>query len=130
MTDVLMSCVGVCLFGFALVHVFTGWETISNTNTLLQLALPVWLTVGFLPYVYAVALYADYETAFKRIKRFAETRSARLRAKLVLFSGLHVRARELHVFTGPWQQRLAVAPTFKDARGVIKAFRQERSRPL
>ena len=42
---------------------------LDAAHTVRALALPVWLTVGSLPFVYVVGLLAEYEKAFLRSKR-------------------------------------------------------------
>jgi hypothetical protein len=93
------------------------------TGDLRSLAMPVWLTVGLLPFIYTAGLMIAYETAFLPIDlcHWADAR-ARRRAKLVLLLGVHFRARRLGEFRAPWPYRLVREPNVRAARRVIREF--------
>lgn len=124
LVDRLMALIGLVFLGYVLARTMSGWRELDAPNLLRQLLLPVWMTVGLLPYIYLVGLYAAYELAFQRIDWKAAGQQ-RLPAKLALLTSFHVRARDLRTFAGPWQMRISAAATFREARDVIREFRQQ-----
>ena len=125
LADALIVVAGLWFLVYATVSLLGNWGTTDKGDLLRELALPVWLTVGSLPYVYAVGLWASYELAFLRIDRKSEAnRWARTRTKLVLLVSFHVKARELGAFSGLWQLKLASATSFREGRRVVRDFRE------
>jgi hypothetical protein len=115
----------VFLLLYVTVSLVNNWASLEKVDLVSQFALPVWLTVGTLPYIYALGLFAAYEQAFVRINKTSEAGWwSRTRARLVLLSSFHIRAREVGAFTGPWQFRLAAANSFRAGRQVVAGFRE------
>jgi hypothetical protein len=121
----LLAVLGFVLFGYVAFQFATDWRDVDGTLLAQQFALPVWLTLGVLPFIYGVALYSAYEQAFMRIDWKADVpRRQRMLAKLALVVSFHVKARELSTFTGPWQFRISEAQAFRAARAVVHEFRE------
>lgn len=91
------------------------------TGDLRSLAMPIWLTVALLPFIYVVGLMAAYETGFLQIDfcHWADAH-ARRRAKLALLLGVNFRARRLGEFRAPWPYRLVSEPNLRAARKVVQ----------
>lgn len=123
-----LAVLGFVLFGYVAFRLATDWwRDVEGTLLAQQFALPVWLTLAVLPFIYGVALYSAYEQAFTRIDWKADVpRRQRLLAKLALVVSFHVKARELSAFTGPWQFHLRKAQTFRAARAVVREFHETR----
>lgn len=127
LADGCMMIFGFAVLAFVTLRLIATWGELDKDGLLLQLALPVWLTIGLLPYVYIVGLIASYEMAFLHADwKSTAGRWARLRTGLVLLTSFHVRATEVGAFAGHWPQRLAEAGSFREARRVIREFRQTR----
>lgn len=126
LADGLLALTGFSLLIFTVRELYLSWGRIDKHAFVLQLLLPIWLTVGLLPFVYLVSLYANYESAFRHINHATHDRKARWRAKLALLIKLHFRSRASHDFAGPWYQRIASAPNFGAARRVVAEFQQSR----
>jgi hypothetical protein len=125
LVDGVLSVGSICLLLYVVVSLVNNWGSVDKRDLFQQFALPVWLTVGVLPYIFIVGLLAAYELAFIRIDFKSEaTWWSRTRAKLVLVSSVHVKASEIGAFSGPWQFKLASATTFREARRVVAEFRQ------
>lgn len=124
----LLGVMGIALLAwitFRLAH----WTSIDWPTVGRQFALPVWLTLGLLPYVYAMGVAAAYETAFLRLSFADENDSRRVRARnrLLLLATCRFRAREAARFAGSnWPNQLARASTARDAREVLRRFRSSR----
>lgn len=124
--DLLIVSVSLTLLLFVTANLIENWDAVDKGSLLLQVALPIWMTVGLLPYVYIVGLYAAYETAFLRLAwRSSGSWWERLRVKLALLASFHVKARELGRLSGPWQMQLAQATSFRGARAVVHEFRRQ-----
>ncbi|HLB66166.1 MAG TPA: hypothetical protein VJJ78_01035, partial [Candidatus Saccharimonadales bacterium] len=122
--DGLLSVIGFGLLFFVTRHLITNWHNIDKGDLLLQLALPVWLTIGLLPFVYIFALYANYETTFLRIGFANKKWRPRLRAYLALIVGLNVQAHKIGAFGGAWLQKVTSAPSLGAALKVVSRYRQ------
>lgn len=123
LTDGLLGLVGFALFTFVGVQLLTDWESFSNRHTLQSLALPVWLTLGALPFIYALGVWSGYRSAFADIDGASSSGRARVRAKLTLLAGLHLRARELGEFRVYEATTIANATSLEEARHAVRGFR-------
>ncbi|HXW59236.1 MAG TPA: hypothetical protein VEJ23_07130 [Solirubrobacteraceae bacterium] len=123
----LLSALGIGLLLYVTARVAGNLSSSSLALLLRDLALPIWLSVMLLPYVYLVGLLSTYEVAFLRL-RFADPATPRdlRRAKLALILGVRGRARDIAGLTAPWPRRLVAAPTLADARRVVAELRAER----
>lgn len=128
--DAIIVIGSVLILAFVTNRLIEEWASIEKGGLLAQLGLPIWLTIGVLPFIYLVGTYAAYEMAFTRIDLRSEgTWRDRMRSRLILLLSFHVKARELGRFSGPWQFRLAEAGSFSEAREVVREFhRAERER--
>src|SRR4051812_6753195 len=54
--DALLGLLGVIFFTAVTVELVQGWGELDQHHLLLSVVLPVWLTVGTLPFIYAFAL--------------------------------------------------------------------------
>lgn len=117
------TLLGVALFTYVTLGLLTSWRDLDKAELLRQLALPIWLTVGLLPYIYCLGLYMAYELAFLRLRWASESSSpASLRIKVALVLGLRGDARAVAAFVGPWPSRLASATSLTECRRVIRDF--------
>ncbi|HEX2192872.1 MAG TPA: hypothetical protein VHH09_06720 [Acidimicrobiales bacterium] len=125
LVDGLILVGSTALLLYVVVGLANNWSSLDKGDLLQQFALPVWLTVGVLPYIYALGLLSAYEMAFIRIDWKSHAgRWARMRAKLVLLTSFHMKAREVGAFSGPWQFQLASTGSFRDGRRLIAEFRR------
>jgi hypothetical protein len=119
----LLGLLGIALIAFAAWQIYANWDQLDHFQTVRELLLPIWLTIGLLPFLYVLSLYVAYDSAWRAIKWAAQDTRARWRARVVLVASFHFRRRELHSFSPNWCQRLAQAPSYTAARGVIREFR-------
>lgn len=128
LADGCLTVFGLAVLTFVAVRLIADWGELDKDGLVLQLALPVWLTVGLLPYVYVVGLVASYEIAFLHTEwKTTATWWSRLRARLVMLTSFHLRATEVGAFAGHWPRHLAAAQSFREGRRVIRDFRQTRA---
>lgn len=116
-----LAVIGACAFVYVLVRVATDFDA---GHTFRALSLPVWLTIGSLPFVYAFGLVAEYEQAFRRIDFRTDDRVKRRRAKLALIQAAHFRVAELGGFAMHWISDLAGAESSVEARAIARRWRK------
>jgi hypothetical protein len=92
-------------------------------HTVRALVLPVWLTLGAMPFVYAVGSWGAYQQAFNCIDLHTGEPAHRRRAKRALLRAANLRAAEVGGFTGHWIWDLASAESSDDARAVMRRWR-------
>lgn len=123
--DGLLTYAGVGLLLYVGVSLINNWDSVGKGDLAQQLVLPVWLTIGVLPFIYIVGLLAGYELAFLRVDWKSQTRRwVRMQQKAALLTSFHIKATEIGAFGGPWQFRLAESTSFRAARRAIGEFRQ------
>jgi hypothetical protein len=110
-----LMLVGFGVIGYVTINLINDWGSLDKADVAHQFALPIWLTIGILPYIYLLGLFAAYEMAFVRIN-LANDRSgwARTRTKIALVSTFHMRAVQLGGLPGTAQLRLSGSTSFRD----------------
>lgn len=129
LAEAVLGAVGIGLAIYIIYRVVVDWDVIDKAHTLRTLALPVWLMLGVLPFIYVVSLYSNYELAFTWIDFRSETGGSRWRAKLALLLRLHGRTRDVGAFTMYWGREMGTTSSFREAWRVVGKFvawRQER----
>jgi len=122
----LTGLVGVGLLVFVSATLVATWGSANKNELLREAGLPIWLTIGFIPFVYAFAVFAGYEAAFVRIDMARSPSRSRRGPKLALLFGLGVNARLIRQFVGRWPYRLTSASSFSSRRRLLRNFKQER----
>jgi hypothetical protein len=128
--DTVVALVGLGLAGYVGFRVVTAWSELNKADVLRSLALPVWLMLGMLPFIYVISLYATYQVAFTWID-FRASGGSRWRAKLTLLLRLRGRVRDVGAFTMAWGREMASTTSFREAwrvAGRFRASRRERQR--
>jgi hypothetical protein len=88
------------------------------------------LAIGFLPFIFLMALCAGYGALFARLNGRNPNGEAPRFIKLALLRGLHVRALWVDEFSLDWQDRLTHTVTYSGARAVVHEFRLSRLTPV
>jgi hypothetical protein len=121
----LLGVIGWGMVVFVTAQIISRWDEIAGVESLRELALPIWLTMAVVPIVYLIAAMAAYETAFLRID-FGKTHPRkRRRAKFALWSTFFGRIQPIGAFGGHWAKDAASTNTLRDARRVIRAYREQ-----
>lgn len=120
-----MAVASVCFIAYVAIHLANASGS-HLAGDLRKLALPIWLTVGGLPFIFWFGLLMAYEMSFTRIDfcRWADER-ARRRAKLALLLGVKLRAERLGAFDSFWAGRVVREPDLSTARRVARQFATE-----
>src|SRR5207253_10142535 len=119
----LLSLMGLVVFVFTTVNLIQSWHQIDWLDTLRRLVLPIWLTLGALPCLYAISLFFNYQQAFRLLGWASGDPVAIKRAKMALLTVLHARTRLVGSFDGGWATRLTGASSYREARRVLHEFR-------
>jgi hypothetical protein len=122
--DVILGCIGLALLAYASVTLIANWRQEDPLHDVRELALPVWLTIGAVPYLLVLSLFFNYQAAFRRLAWSSKDVNAVRRAKLALLIELNVRSNRVGAFGSPWINRLTEAHSFTEARRVARKFRQ------
>jgi len=117
--DTVLALAGFALFAYVIFQIVTDWQDFDKSGALWKFALPVWLTISIVPFVYLFSLYVAYDGAFKWIDFATNERRQRRRAKLALALRLRLRTQDIAAFTVYWAKQAAAATSFHDASQVI-----------
>ena len=125
-----LTVIGVALLALATRQVYLDWHRLDAREVMLDFALPAWLTVGLVPFLYLFSIYVAYDAVFHRIGRENTGRWSRCRSRLALLSVMHFRAGSVRKLAGYWYftKKLGEAQTFSGARGVVTEFLDTLSR--
>ncbi|MBU1950839.1 MAG: hypothetical protein KJ970_09240 [Candidatus Eisenbacteria bacterium] len=124
--ETLLAFAGLTFLAYVTVQTIRGWESLNKIGILFEFALPIGLTVGALPFIYFLAVYAAYEVAFVRMEfrtNIGHLRGARNR--LVVLMGLGFRLREISKVSFYWLRQVAEAPSFREALYIIRRYRDD-----
>jgi hypothetical protein len=125
LADGVVIAIAIVLLIQVTAQLLSGWGTIYHTQVVLEFALPIWLTVGALPFVYLLALLSSYEQVFLHMRFANDRRPATWRVKLALVLSLHVRLHAVHSFAGKYPGELVRAGSFSEARRVMADWVRE-----
>jgi hypothetical protein len=124
LADAIVWLIILALTCFILIQVVRQWDQVTTRANLLELLLPVWLTLAFLPFIYVSSILIAYGSAFDRIDRaMDDSTHSSWRAKLALVSVLRARRVDASRFAGGWAKEGVAAPSFRGARRVAKEFK-------
>lgn len=127
--DVVVAVIGLALLAFVAVSLIADPDQLNLAQLARKVALPVWMTLLSLPFIYLLGLWAAYELAFNRIDSFAIDREHARRAKRKMAKRFHLRARQVGRFHGRWQKQLIEAAAEGEPDQVLDEFQQERKMP-
>ena len=88
----LLTLIGGGLVAYAGYKMVTDFERFAQVGTLADFSLPVALSLLFLPFLYVLAMYVNYEDAFLRLDFTIKSIPLRRYAKRAALLGFHVRA--------------------------------------
>jgi hypothetical protein len=90
--------------------------------------LPFGLTLGVMPYLYLVSVWAGYHDAFMWVRFETKDRAARRRARLGLILAFGLRVARLGAFRHFWVKQIAEAGDITAAREVGREFLRDQDR--
>lgn len=125
----LASVLGVVTLAYVLADVAGDPGAVVNLETLRELALPIWLTVGVIPIIFVLALAMSYGVVFRGIEFETKDRLRQRRTKLAILLCLRLHLKQVGSLAWfPWVARIVRASSFKSAYARALAYRRYRSR--
>jgi hypothetical protein len=119
-----LGIIGASLLAYGVVRLVT---TDDPTNEVRTIMVPVWLTLGAMPFLFAFSLSAAYEQAFSLVAvEDSQGRRRSALSKLALVATLRARVGEVWDFAGSWPAELGRARSWREARGVARRFQEDR----
>ena len=101
------------------------WQSRNALELLRSFLLPIWLTIGALPFIAALSLYDTYRLAFAFTGMGTDGGKAPWTAKLALITTFGLGTRELRRFRAYWPRQRAQAKGVRNGRRVIRDFRAD-----
>jgi hypothetical protein len=124
LADGALVLIGLGLAGFVLLELIRLWPELDPTALLLQLALPMWMTAGTVPFLYLLAMYAIVESTFIRIDFLVRDGADRRRLKRAIVLTLAWRLRVLHGLPVNLIRRAEAASDLRTTMAILKAYRR------
>ena len=94
--DSVLIVFGLALISFSLYRIATDFGAFTTSNTVVDLVLPPIMSLGFLPFIYFMALFVRYENLFIRLQFFIRDRSLLSFAKRKTFVAFNFRLNLLN----------------------------------
>lgn len=126
--DVVLTLMTLGLLAYTIVSLVQDWSVLDKGQELRKLAMPIWLTLGAMPFAFVTALIASYGQVFSRMNFTSEEKRASLRAKVGVMLGLRTRLLDIHSFAGRSSQRAGRTKTIRGAVAVVRDDKAERRR--
>lgn len=95
----ILALFGGGLIAYAIYNLYLDFELFAKTQTLTDFILPPLLSLLFLPFLFIIALYSSYESAFTRLQFSLNDSSLRTFAKRRSIIGFHVHTGLLKRWT-------------------------------
>lgn len=105
---------------YAAYQLATNWRSVFTLDRLLEFDLPIWMTLGLLPFIYILSFYVAYDHALRHITiALRDEPRARRRVKLALLTSVFGR-RNLSRVNFTWARRAVRGDNFSSARRSLK----------
>jgi hypothetical protein len=122
---VVIACFFVVLVGSVAGTLYQERQTVDWGQVWRQFALPVWLYIGALPFVYAAGVVASYGHALTMVKLFGKkSRAERFLPALALVWSFSLAGRQVTLFVRNAGFEFARARGFRGARQMVKDYRR------
>ncbi|PZC50294.1 MAG: hypothetical protein DK306_000022 [Chloroflexi bacterium] len=125
--DVVLSLAGIAVLAFAGVRLVGEWQEIELVETLRALVLPVWPTIGIIPFVYIVAVFATYELILLRMSIAARRPSVPWAVRLAVIISFRLSLSELRGVSVRSLREIGSSVSFTEARVQIGHARRNSS---
>ena len=120
--EFMLGAIGLALLTHTAIDLYANRQDIDWLALGQKAAVPMWLTIGLLPYIYAISLFANSERAFINMDSASSGSRAPWYTKLALLSKLHIRNHALHEFLASGVRRVANTGSFSAARAAVDEF--------
>lgn len=116
------AAIGLSLLSYATARLFGNVGSFVSWETLRLFALPVALTVLFLPFLYGFALFLGYETIFVQLKVWRTDPAVARFARRQILIACNLRLSRVNKFLHSYVARLPTIKTEDDATKLIADF--------
>ena len=120
--DGLFSLVGLSWFIYTVIHVQSIWHQLDVHLVAQKLFLPMWLTLGLLPFIYVLSVYVAYQRPHGIIKSQTQVFRVRCRAIVAIILTLGLKVRDVTRLQHFWIKKLVDAKTLAAARSAVRQF--------
>lgn len=114
---VIVAFIGVGFLAYALYNVIVDLKGFASLQSLRTFVLPIILTIMFLPFVYALAVYVIYDLIFVRIKNLVNDPKLVKYAKWQTVFAFHINLQALN----KWLRKVVIS-RFKSREDVKQAI--------
>ena len=126
--ELLLGLVVLGLVAYSARQLYLEWHKTQLPQLVLEFGLPIWLTLGLLPYIYLLAAVLAYEQAFRLMNSFHPNRRAHWLTHASLLICFRLSVKQLRKFHSYWLNQLSQTSGIKQAREVIGEFRGHEAR--
>jgi len=128
LVDFVITVFGLYLLGFTIVSIVHDVRGFASMENLRSFLLPIFLSLGYLPFLYAFILYASYETLSVRLSIFLrDNRSLARYAKRKIFEMCFLNLRRLDRFMN-YEDAVIDLMNLKDRDDVVRLIQEGRKR--
>jgi hypothetical protein len=102
------TIIGICIFVSVLYKLATGYEGLLTNGNFKSFLLPIIMTFLFLPFIYSIAIFAHYESLFRRLEFMEKDRAYRRLLKLEILRTANINLKKLTNISGSLPKLLMV----------------------
>lgn len=122
--EYLLAAFGLFLIGYAFFKILSNYQNFLTSDNLRAFALPIILTLAYLPFLYLIALYAVYDELFVRLNLFSNKDKELIRlARRKILMLCNVNLKKLNRFAKENTQELMRLRNRNDLLSMIDEFR-------
>lgn len=125
--DVVLSLVTLGLLVYTVAFLVQDWSQVDKGKELRKLLMPVWLTLGVMPFAFVFALIAAYGQIFGRMKATTGLKRISLKTRLGVMLALRARLLDIYSFGGRYAHQAGQAKTVRGGMDAVRSFRAERA---
>lgn len=123
----LLGIFGIALLAYSMIRIVSDSQNAFTVENLSLLVLPVVLTLSFVPFVYALALYSGYENIFIRLPIWIKDGALRQYARRQIMWACLIDLGRVSRFRSDCIPRFGHARTRDDVTRVVAEFRSKKA---
>ncbi len=125
--DGLLSLVTLGLLIYTVTYLVQDWSQVDKGQEVRKLLMPIWLTLGAMPFAFVFALIAVYGQVFTRMKMTTDRRRTTVRARLGVILALRTRLLDIQAFAGQYAKQAGRVRTVRGGIEAVRDFRANRA---
>ncbi len=124
MGERLQTVIGLGFLVWVTTWLVSNWGSLNPAALGLSLALPIWLTVFALPFIYLFSVVVSYQSAWSQLSFMANGERVPWGSRLALLLGFRLALRDLAIFRGYPAGQLAKSKSLRDSLEFVATYRQ------